>query len=751
MNPSDIISKEHAYAPESTLKNPGIPDEVASRSSSFSAVGLPEIYRLLKRRKWLVLLIFVVFVAASAVYTLRLPKRYEALCKIDIDLNTPKSVLALDSQSSASAATEQKMATQLSILESQSIAWKVIEELKLDTNPAFSGRPAGAAHKPLNSLTDQQRYSLIRLFQGGLGVQLERGTEIVQIRYKSTDPVLAATIANTVAAKYIQRNFETKYNTTHETSAWLQDQLETLRHQVDADQKNFEEFQKRTGLLQTGEGHNAIVDRLAQLNSDLSKAQADRIMKEVTFRESMVSDPDQIAAANNFPGLTSLRAQKITLESQYASLSPKYGDSYPRVAQIKSELAEVNRTIATELRRGRNQLELEYKLASENENKLRAATEMQKQQIFSMNEDALHYSILQSQVASGRALYQDLTRKLQEAQITSGLSSDTISVIDPALTPNIPSEPRRALNIEAGALLGLVVAFAVVFLIENANATIRTGEDIYRYSGLPLLSIVPHLSPAQRSLKVGRKEGVGEADTLGLEPRVLQFPQSHFAESFRVLRSALLLSHAGDPPQLIVICSAWTKEGKSTVTINLATVLAQMNRKVLLVDADLRRPTLHHKLGLPRTEKGLSNLLAVSQSPPLAEYLHPTTIFPGLDFLPAGPLPPSSSELLMSPRMSQLFDEWRKEYDFIVVDTAPLLAVSDTTALVATADTTVVVVRDDATRKQSLQSVRDTIVSVRGRVAGVVLNDVRTSSEAYYAYYGNQDGGAAYYAESENA
>jgi polysaccharide biosynthesis transport protein len=733
------------------LKNPGIPDETPSRSS-FGTVGLPEIYRLLKRRKWLVLLIVVIFVAGSAIYTLRLPKRYEALCKIDIDLSTPKSVLALDSQSSASAATEQKMATQLSILGSQAIAWKVIEELKLDANPAFTGNTSGAARKPLNSLTDQERYSLIRLFQSGLGVQLERGTEIVQIRYRSTSPSLAATIANTVAAKYIQRNFETKYNTTHETSAWLQDQLETLRHQVDADQRNFEDFQKRTGLLQTDEGHNAIVDRLAQLNTALSTAQTQRIIKEVTFRESMVSDPDQISPSSNFPGLSALRAQKVTLESQYASLSPKYGDSYPRVAQTKSELAEVNRSIASELRRGRNQLELDYKLALENENKLRVATEAQKQQIFSMNEDALHYSILQSQVASGRALYQDLTRKLQEAQITSGLSSDTISIIDPALTPNIPSEPRRALNIEAGSLLGLVVALAVVFLIENANATIRTGEDIYRYSGLPVLSIVPHLSPNQRSGKlIGRKEGTGASEALGLEPRVLQYPQSHFAESFRVLRSALLLSLAGDPPQLIVICSAWTKEGKSTITINLATVLGQMNRRVLLVDADLRRPSLHHKLGLPKTDKGLSNLLAVSQSPPLVEYLHPTSIFPGLDFLPAGPLPPSSSELLMSPRMSELFEEWRKVYDFIVVDTAPLLAVSDTTALVATSDTTVVVVRDDATRKQSLQAVRDTIVSVRGRVAGVVLNDVKTSSEAYYAYYGNQDGGASYYAEADNA
>ena len=712
------------------------------------AIGLGEIFRILGRRKFLILASIIICTAAAALYTMRLPRKYEAICRIDIDLSAPKSSVSLDSSDQTSTATEKKMATQLGIISSQSIAWDVIKKLRLDTKHGFMGKDVLSPKQDLDSLPDIAKIGLIHAFQGGLAVEYERGTEIAQIRYRSTSQTLAALIANTIAESYIERNFQTKYNTTLKTSTWLNGQLQALRKQVADAEQAFADFQAKTGLLQTAEGRSTLLDSVNQLNTALSVAETQRIMAEIAFRESADSDPDQVMPAGSLPTLQSLRAQKATLEAQYASDSPKYGDAYPRMVQLKSQISQVQKAIDAQIDRGRNQLKIQYQAAAKNEDNLRAAVEAQKQQIFSMNENALHYSILQRQVVSSRDLYEDLTRKLQEAEITSGLSSDAISVIDPALAPNVPAEPRRTLNLEVGFMLGLVLGVAIAFLLENLNTAVRSVEDVALYSGLPLISLVPHLS-------IGRESKVSElAGGRERAPSVIlvsQRPASQFAESFRNLRSALLLSSAGAPPQIVAVCSAWPKEGKSTCAINLAVVLAQAGKKVLLVDADLKRPTLHAKLGLGLTKIGLSGLLTSPEHLDIRDHVHPSVEISTLDFLPAGLTPPSSAELLLSSKMTSLLDEWRRVYDFIVVDTAPVLAVSDTSALAPIVDAIVLVVRAGQTRRQSLRAVKNALVEVRGKIAGVVLNDVKTSSEAYYGYYGGKGSyGAAYYSEGED-
>lgn len=710
------------------------------------AIGIADILRILARRKLMIIGIMLVCLVASAVYTSRQPKKYEAECRIDIDLNTPKSSLDLQSSNSGSSSTDQKMATQLGIITSQSIAWDVINKLKLTSNPDFVGRVAAQSPAPLSSLSDIDRYSLIRSFQGGLTVQFERGTEIAQIRYKSISPILAAQIANAVAESYIQHNFETKYTTTRTTSTWLNGQLQTLRTQVSDAEQEFADFQKKTGLLQTDESHSALQDRINQLNTALSTAQTARILKEIAFRESASADPDQVLPSAALPTLVALRNQHATLESEYASLTTKYGDAYPRVVQLKNELTQVQAGIDSQIKRGRQQLELEYRAAMANEDQLRAAVEAQKEEIFSMNENALRYSILQRQVVSVRDLYEDLTRKLQEAQITSGLSSDTISVIDRALAPSVPTEPRRSLNLEVGLLLGVVLGIATAFLLDNLNTTVRSLEDVARYSGLPVLGLIPHAPLKQRN---GRDATPDEAKG-PVGPRVLQDTRSHFAESFRILRSSILLSSAGGPPQFILVCSAWPFEGKSTVSLNLSMTLAQAGKKVLLVDGDLIRPSLHSKLGVGAGDVGLSSLLTTAEYVSPASYVHPGVTVPTLDFLPAGKIPPASAELLMSQKMSELLKEWRTMYDFVVVDSAPVLAVSDSSSLASIADATIMVVRAGVTRRQSLRALRDTITSVRGKIAGVLLNDVETNSDLYYDYYGGKGKYGVYYSENSN-
>ncbi len=719
-----------------------------SEKGSIDIIGPAEIARILRRHLLLILALILVCTVASAIYTWRQPRRYEAMCRVDVNLSAPSSSIAVGvGGDQVSSVTEKEMATQLGIISSQAIAWDVIKKLRLDKKAEFKGSFDTSRLSDLDSMPDVYKFSLIRQFQGNLAVQYERGTEIAQIRYRSADRALAALVANTIADSYIERNFQTKYKTTQKTSTWLDGQLQSLRNQVSDAEREFADFQSKTGLLETAEGRSTLLDSVNALNTALSAAQAQRILKEVSYRESLNSDPDQVLPSGSLPTLTSMRLQKETLEEQYSALSAKFGQAYPRLIQLKSEIAGVDRSIQSQIGRGRDQLAAEYKAALANENKLNAAVEAQKQQIFAMNENALRYSILQRQVGAKRDLYEDLTRKLQEAQIASGLSSDAIAVIDTALAPNIPAEPRRALNLEVGFLIGVVLGVALAFLLENVNATVRTVSDVTLHSNLPIISLIPHAE----SGKTDRSSEGPENTAPGRSPLIITADATtRFADAFRSLRSTLLLSSAGAPPKFIAVCSAWPKEGKSTTTINLAISLAQAGKKVLLVDADLKRPTVHLKLGLSPARVGLSGLLT---SPELAtrDHVYHEVVAPTLDFLPAGQIPPSSAELLMSNKMTALIEEWREEYDFVVIDTAPVLAISDTSALIPLMDSVVLVVRVGATRRKSLKAARDLIVALRGKITGIALNDVKSTSEVYYGYYGGKGSYGSYYTEGEDA
>jgi polysaccharide biosynthesis transport protein len=712
---------------------------------SDSQVGMVEIFRILRRGKWIILSSILASVFASWVYTARLPRIYTATARIDIGLNQASS-LRLEEASQSSGASEQKLQTQLGILKSQSLAWDVISRLRLYADPDFMAS-SGPFVQDSVAISNADHVALVSRFLSSLDVQFERGTEIAQIQYRSTSPSFAAKIANEISDAYINRNFQSKYATTLKATTWLNGQLDGLRKAVIEADKRFADFQQKTGILQTDETHNPNLDRLLQLDTALGSAQAQRILKEDIYRASATSEPDQLLPATAFPALQSLRTQKATLDGDYALLSAKYGDAYPRVNQLKSQMAQIQAAIDKEVARARRQIETDYLTALSNERSLSAAADQQKQVIFSLNQNALQYTILQRQVLSSRSLYEDLVKRLQEAGITSGLSADAIAVIDEALPPVYPTSPRKGLNIEVGFVIGLVLGIGISLLLELISSSIRSVEDIRLTSGLPSLGIIPHAS-SLKSLD-GRPERNRRFARSQLPFRITEDPQSKFAEAFRGLRSSLLLSSAGEPPKIVLVCSSWPSEGKSTAAINLATVLAQAGKRVLLVDADLRRPSIRSYYGITTHTIGLSEILTGEKND-TDKFLYPDTAVPNLQLLTSGKIPPSSSELLMSARMASLLEEWRLVYDFIVLDSAPILAVSDALFLASAADAVVVVVRAGSTPKKSLRVLKDSISHVRGKIAGVLLNDVTEASGAYYAYYGGNRGRYGYYSSSED-
>jgi polysaccharide biosynthesis transport protein len=376
---------------------------------------------------------------------------------------------------------------------------------------------------------------------------------------------------------------------------------------------------------------------------------------------------------------------------------------------------------------------------------LRAALEEQKQQDNKLNESAIEYSLLKRDFETNRTLYEGLLQKLKEAGVTAGLRSNNIRPVDIARTPSAPAEPNIPRNLAFAFVLGLSSGIGLAFLLEGLDNTVRTPEQAQAISGLPSLGMIPLGSKI--SVESGAKQGLIVASSKEPVELITQArPQSQMAESYRALRTSLLLTSLGAPPKVILITSALPREGKTTTSVNTAIVLAQKGTRVLLIDADLRRPSIHKALGLgPRA--GLSNVLTGGATAQQATVRSP--ILPNLFVLPAGTPPPNPAELMASQQMFDLIAELREQYDHIVIDTPPTLSVTDAVVLSTRSDAVVLVIRSSQTTKPALRRTRDILAQVNARVAGVLLNAVNLDSPDYSYYYEYQGKhGQRYYDES---
>jgi capsular exopolysaccharide synthesis family protein len=362
-----------------------------------------------------------------------------------------------------------------------------------------------------------------------------------------------------------------------------------------------------------------------------------------------------------------------------------------------------------------------------------------------LNENAIQYSLLKRDVESYRTLYEGLMEKLKEAGVTAGLRSNNIRSVDKARVPTAPSEPNVPRNLTFALALGFTTGIGLAFLLEGIDNTVRTPEQAQVISGLPSLGMIPlgsknGIEAAARRLTVATSR---EAVELVTQSR----PQSQMAEAYGALRTSLLLTSLGGPPKVILVTSALPQEGKTTTSINTAIVLAQKGTRVLLIDADLRRPSIHKTLGMgPKT--GLSNVLTGNAT--LQQAVVRSPLLPTLFILTAGTPPPNPAELLASSNMRDILAELREEYDHIIVDTPPTLSVTDAVVMSTRADAVVLVIRSGQTTKQALRRSRELLLQVNARVAGVLLNAVDLTSPDYYYYYEYQGKyGHRYYQEDE--
>jgi polysaccharide biosynthesis transport protein len=714
-------------------------------------------WQILRKRKWVALATFAIVFALSVIATLNATRLYQATSKVAIFPENPNVLGFKDAATSTpdDFDYEATLETQAAILRSDSLAMKVIEAIHLDQDPNFTGvtRPQAPAEESIRVSSMQpdpeKAAGLLGAFRGGLSVQLIPSSRLLQISYTHTDPRLATEIVNGLVRTFIEENFKTKYESVTQTSQWLSTELADLQLKVQTSEEKLVRYQKDHSILGVDEKQNIVTAKLNELNNELTVAQTDRIQKESNYRLAVAGDPTAFAKTSR-EGTSSmqekLREKEADLNTQYAQATTQFGSGYPKVVELNNQLKQVRAEIAAEETRMQHVIRDEYLAAVQRESLLTTAFEQQKQEANQLNESAIEYSVLKRDAESNRELYQDLQQRLKEAGVSAGLRSSNIRVVDIARTPTQPITPNVQRSLMLGILLGLSLGIGLALVLESFDSTVRNLEELSAISTLPALGSIPLQLSSNGYLRKRLKTMSAETEKPEA-PALVTYarPRSEAAEAYRALRTSILLSAFGAPPKVILVTSALPQEGKTTISANSALVLAQRGSRVLLIDADLRRPGVDRLFGF-RSRGGLSTL--ISGVDKFEDVVVPFTQVPNLWILPAGPIPPQPVELLGSTVMKDHITRWRDEFDHIIIDTPPCLSVTDAVVLSPEADRVILVARSGKTSKPALRRACDLLLQVNARVMGIVLNALDLhSGDGYYYTYGSPDA-HLYYSEA---
>ncbi|MGZ4787329.1 MAG: GumC family protein [Terriglobales bacterium] len=712
--------------------------------------GLLQYWPILRKHRWTIAATVIIVVTLATVVTLRTTPIYEAVGRIAVG-HENNDVLGFKGTGEAFSTEDDfdytvALDTQIKILQSDAIALATAKALELDKTPPFSS--ATNTNDPLAapSVDPRKEAALMGFIQGGLKITVVPKTRILEIRFANADPQMAAKVVNTLVSVYVEQNFKTKFESAMQTSDWLSKQLSDLQLKVETSQEKLVRYQKEHGILGIDEKQNIVTQKLDELNRELTSAEADRIQKEARYRLTTSGSPELIANIDANALLPALRKQEADLRTQIAQAEVQLGPAHPRIIELNSQLRQVQNSETKEIDKLAGRIRTEYQTASQRESMLHAALEGQKQAANKLNESAIEYSLLKRDVETNRQLYEGLLQKLKEASVSAGLKSSNIRVVDMARVPLAPARPDKRRNVLLALAMGLLGGVMLAFVLEAVDNTVRTPEQAQALSNLPALGIIPasHTTMLRSRSQKALASKSGSRDTIELV--TYRRPKSDISESYRALRTAILLSASGAPPRVMLITSALPQEGKTTTSINTAVTLAQKGARVLLVDADLRRPSIHKVFNI-KPKVGLSTLLTGSST--LENTVTYVPQLPNLHLLPAGPPPPHPAELLGSNLMKQLIAQWRREYDHVIFDTPPALSVTDSILLSVDMDAVVLVIRSGNTTKAALRRTRELLGQVNARVLGVVVNAVDVDSPDYYHYYyyGSKYGGYGRYSE----
>jgi capsular exopolysaccharide synthesis family protein len=613
---------------------------------------------------------------------------------------------------------------QVVILKSNSLMLRVARDLNLANDPAFMG--PSTVYRNVDDPVIRQ--IVVERLQGSVFASVLPKTDLVSIHAVTGNPQLSANIVNKVVSEYILGSFQSKADATKRVSDFFSQQLGDLKQEVEASQQKMIDLQKKLGVLGFDPTLNQVTANLADLEKAEITASVTRMAAETRYHQLSTMDRtmlDETPEGVKSAVIPALRAQLDGARMQLDQATVIYGPKHPKVDILNHQIAAIKKTLTLEEDRIISEAKQAYLAAKAQEDGAKGSLDAAQNEAYQLRDDLLEYQQKLRDFQSNQSLYDGLHQRLRTAGVEAGLESTEIDIVDPALPPLAPSLKPRTSMLVVNSVVMLIAGLVLAFLLDSLDTGLRTVAEIEGVSGLPSLALIPR----------GRRI-TSDATTASVVMKnvgLLASPKSQFAEAFRALRTSLLLSVAGGEPKTILLSSATPSEGKTTVSINLACVLAQRNVRVLLIDADLRRPTVHHRFGL-NGKVGLTSVLTGSMS--LEDAIQRVPEMPLLDILVSGPVPPFPTEMLGSQTMHDLLDKCRGIYTHIVMDSPPLLSVTDSVVLAREADAVVMIVRHGKSSKHALRRGRDLLVRSGSRLTGIVLNAVDLSSPEYYAYYG---------------
>ena len=708
----------------------GIPEKYQTAfGSTVTDTTLSEALIMLRKRRMVLIVAFALGLLYGIYKAESQPQLFEAYGRIQVRTGSSNEY-RVSAVPGYGGDTSSKMLTEIEILKSDTLMLQLARALDLSNNATFLEKKEPLPHTSLDNA--RVRQDIVHRLQSNLHVTLVPKTDIIRISYSSLSAKLSADIVNKVIAAYIQRSYETRFESAQHVSQWLSSTLDDLKQQVETSQEQMMDMERRLGILGFDPAHNQISTSLDDLSKAAGSAKLARIIAESRYRILNGMDPNSIEGSiettpGTAPGeLTTLRTQIATARANYAQLEATLGPNHPQSKAAKAQIEELAKEIDTEQNRLLLQAKENYVIARANEDKTTAALESEKTDAYKLRDDLVEYTLRKREFEANRTLYDSLRERLRTAGVQAGLESLEIDVVDTALPPASPLLRPQSTIILTTLIFSLLGGIIVAFVMESLDTGMRSIAEIESITELPSLAIVPR----------GRRTSAEQASTLTTAQRnigVLTQPKSQFAEAFRSLRTSLLLSTTGNPPKVIVLTSATPSEGKTTAASNLAAILAQRDTRVLLIDGDLRRPNIHHRFGMTG-KTGLTTVLTGATT--LEATVQVVPEIPNLDILPSGPIPPFPAEMLSSEAMGSLLERCRDIYNYVVIDSPPILSVTDGVVLARQADAVVLIVRHGKSSKHVVRRARDLLLRSGAPITGIVLNAVDLNSPEYYGYYG---------------
>jgi exopolysaccharide transport family protein len=703
-------------------------------------------WALFNKRRGLLATCLAVALLAAVVYNYTARPVYQASVQILIDRDAP-NVLPTKEVTDMGQAGSDYFQTQLELLRGRRLAEKVIEKLQLQTGPElqtgpllspwerFARRVLGRTPASLSGGDSLPLSPAVAAFLSRLGVEPVRGSRLVNLRFDAYDPKLSALAANAVAQTYIEQSLEFRYTTSSEATGWLSERVAEQKKKLAAAEKALQDYREREKLVNVEERQGLIDQKLSTLTGAVLNARTDRITKETLFKQMRSLPPSQL---ETFPMILSessvqqLRQRRSDLQRDRDKLAETLGDKHPDMVRVASEIRSTEEKLRAEMQNIVRSVETDYRTATQQEANLQLNLEATKQEALELNRKSIEYNILKREVESNQQTFRELTNRTQETGLETELKSTNVRIVEKAQVPTAPIFPRKTRNSEIAILLGLSLGIGLCLLFEHMDNTFKTPDDVKTHLGLPFLGVVPDASRQSKTNANARPA-----------PATHRSQQSTVSEAYRVLRTNLIFSSASTSGRALLLTSANPAEGKTTTTVNLAESLATNGARVLVVDADLRRPALHQHFGLNKTP-GLSDLIVGKCQ---ASQAVQGTSTKGLQILPCGYVPPNPAELLGSQSMRDVVQALREHYDWVLIDAPPVLAMADTPVLCPLVDGVVLVVGAEIASRPTVQRAVDQLRNVGAKIIGVVLNKVDLERNSYYysQYYGEYYRG--YYAD----